>query len=186
MNKQQGSHRRLLAWMIFTTCVILATTTNYQNYGDNFSCGMRLGVGFPVAFLCDYAGGGGSPIDSWAKVDFADYPYFSLQGLLIDGSFDLIIAFSIARALHRYSRKDIHQLELYKQMYLITIVFAIGFFVASFIIKANQQIDLYRNYVFRHIQEHIPAPDFDLPGLLIGSLLSLIGAFVMVWTVHYI
>ena len=56
-----------LLWITLTTCLILAATTNHYNYQDNFACGGRLGVGFPVSFLCDYGGGASSPIDSWER-----------------------------------------------------------------------------------------------------------------------
>jgi hypothetical protein len=176
------------SWLIITTCVILATTTKYQNYGDNFSCkGERydLGVGFPVSFLCDYGGSGGSPLDSWYKVDSADFPYFSLPGLWIDGAFYLSIVFSIAWVARYIYRKDSRPFELYRQMALMTIAFAIGFFFTTSIIDPGQE-DHLQDY-YQNSQKLLETtPNFSLPGLLTGSLQGLTIAFAIACAVHYV
>ena len=52
--------------------VAIAASLDYQ-YDSNPSCfdGDRLGAGFPVLFICD-DWGGGSPTNSWGKIDFVD------------------------------------------------------------------------------------------------------------------
>ena len=72
-----------IAVTLLAVFAMLAFSANYRNFGDDFACSGRLGLGFPVSFLCDY-GTGGSPISSWGRVDLADFPYFSPQGLIAD------------------------------------------------------------------------------------------------------
>ena len=129
MKNQQVSQHRLFIWLIVTTCIILATTTKHQNLnkGLDLWCPGDVGVGFPVSFLCDYSHYGVSPTGSLGQVDSADYPYISLKGLLIDGPSYLIIVFIIAWAVHLYYDKNLLQFELYKEMNLTTIIYAMGF-----------------------------------------------------------
>jgi len=128
-----------LIWVIITACIILAATTNHPNYKDNFACGGRLGVGFPVSFLCDYGGGASSPIDSWGKVDFADFPYFSLRGLFIDGLIYFAVLFIIEWLIHRIVHHN-EQLrsEHKKWLAFISISFLLGYLFASSILVSNQ------------------------------------------------
>jgi len=128
-----------LLWIILTTCVILAATTNRYNYRDNFACGGRLGVGFPVSFLCDYGGGASSPIDSWGKVDLADFPYFSPQGLFIDSLVYIAILLMIERLALRivYHNEQFYS-EYKKWLAFLSISFLLGYVFASFILASNQ------------------------------------------------
>jgi len=128
-----------LLWIILTTCVILAATTNRYNYRDNFACGGRLGVGFPVSFLCDYGGGASSPIDSWGKVDLADFPYFSPQGLFIDSLVYVAILLMIERLALRivYHNEQFYS-EYKKWLAFLSISFLLGYVFASFILASNQ------------------------------------------------
>jgi len=128
-----------LLWIILTTCVILAATTNRYNYRDNFACGGRLGVGFPVSFLCDYGGGASSPIDSWGKVDSADFPYFSPQGLFIDSLVYVAILLMIERLALRivYHNEQFYS-EYKKWLAFLSISFLLGYVFASFILASNQ------------------------------------------------
>jgi len=132
-------HSYSLLWIILTTCIILAVTTNRYNYRDNFACGGRLGVGFPISFLCDYGGGASSPIDSWGKVDLADFPYFSLQGLFIDSLISIVILFMIERLVHQISQYNEQFPFAYKKwLIVISISFLLGYVFASFILASNQ------------------------------------------------
>lgn len=132
-------HSYPLLWIILTTCAILAATTNRYNYKDNFACGGRLGVGFPASFLCDYGGGASSPIDSWGKVDLADFPYFSLQGLFIDSLVYIAILFMIERLMLRiiHYNEQLHS-EYKKWLTFLSISFLLGYVFASFILASNQ------------------------------------------------
>jgi len=137
MNRQQRVGLVLIA---ITTILIMAATTNHYNYMDNFSCGGRLGVGFPVSFLCDYGGSAGSPLNSWGRVDFADFPYFSLQGLLIDSLLYLTVLVAAERLVRRIAdAKDLHLLESQKWLALLSVEFLLGYAFASFILAANQE-----------------------------------------------
>jgi len=127
-----------LLWIIITTCVILAATTNRKNYKDNFACGGRLGVGFPVSFLCDYSGGASSPISSWGKVDLADFPYFSLQGLVIDSLVYFVLLFMIEWLIHLILRDEQFHTEYRKWLVFLSISFLLGYVFASFILVSNQ------------------------------------------------
>jgi len=128
-----------LLWIILTTCVILAATTNRYNYRDNFACGGRLGVGFPVSFLCDYGGGASSPIDSWGKVDLADFPYFSPQGLFIDSLVYVAILLMIERLALRIVYHNEQSYSEYKKcLAFLSISFLLGYVFASFILASNQ------------------------------------------------
>lgn len=128
-----------LLWIILTTCVILVATTSRYNYEDHFAYGGRLGVGFPVSFLCDYGGGASSPIDSWGKVDLADFPYFSLHGLFVDSLVYIAILFMIERLIRRilHHNEQFHS-EYKKWLTFLSISFLLGYVFASFILASNQ------------------------------------------------
>ena len=128
-----------LLWITLTTCLLLAATTNRYNYQDNFACGGRLGVGFPVSFLCDYGGGASSPIDSWGKVDLADFPYFSLQGLFIDSLIYIAILLLMERLILLILHQN-QQLHFEYKIWLafISISFLLGYAFASVILASNQ------------------------------------------------
>jgi len=83
--------------------VLMAGTIGVLHHRDHFSCFGQLGAGFPVAFLCDYSGGG-SPISSMGKIDTADFPYFSPIGTFVDVLFyslQLGMIWLIANSLSR-------------------------------------------------------------------------------------
>ncbi len=128
-----------IAITLLTTCVIMVISANYQNYNDHFSCNGRLGAGFPVSFLCDYGGGGGSPISSWGKIDLADFPYFSLRGLLADILFYSAILW--IAWLVRYAVSHIgsyHHEENYRWITLIGLAYVVGFLSALLIFQSNR------------------------------------------------
>ena len=127
-----------IAVTLLTACVILVISASYRNYGDDFSCNNGgLGTGFPVSFLCDY-GTGGSPISSWGKIDLADFPYFSLRGLLADILFYSVIlwiGWLVRRAIHH---NDSYQIGNYIWITLIGIAFIVGFLSASAMFKSDR------------------------------------------------
>lgn len=128
-----------LLWIILTTCVIMAATTNRYNYNDNFACGGRLGVGFPVSFLCDYAGGASSPIDSWGRVDLADFPYFSLQGVFTDSLLYIAMLFMLERLILPVIHHNEQLPSEYKKwLVFLSISFLLGYVFASFLLASNQ------------------------------------------------
>ena len=128
-----------LWWIILTTFVFLVATTSHYNYNDNFACGGRLGIGFPISFLCDYGGGAGSPIDSWGKVDLADFPYLSMQGLFVDGLVYVAMLFMIERLIHLIIHYDQQFHPEYKKwMIFLSVSFLLGYLFASFILASNQ------------------------------------------------
>ena len=126
-----------IAVALLTACVMLVISANYRNYNDDFSCNGGLGAGFPVSFLCDY-GTGGSPINSWGKIDSSDFPYFSPHGLLADILFYSVIlwiGWLIRRAIHH---PDSYPIENYIWITLIGIAFIVGFLSASAIFKSER------------------------------------------------
>lgn len=128
-----------LVWILITACLILAGSTNHYNYRDNFACGGRLGAGFPVSFLCDYGGSAGSPIDSWGRVDLADFPYFSLQGLFVDGLLYSMILFVIERLVNRTAdRTGLSSSQTQNWLAFLSIAFLLGYAFASSLLAANQ------------------------------------------------
>jgi hypothetical protein len=58
---------------MFLAIVAMIASVNHYQYPSHPSCadGARLGAGFPVLFICD-DWGGGSPTNSWGKIDFVD------------------------------------------------------------------------------------------------------------------
>ncbi len=144
-----------VAIALLTTCVVMVISANYENYDDQFACNGGLGTGFPVSFLCDY-GAGGSPISNWGKIDLADFPYFSLQGLAVDILFYFIIlsiAWLIRSAIYH---KSSYRYENYRWMILIGITFVVGFTAALLIFQSNR-IN-FHNYILG-----IPTPVISSP-----------------------
>jgi hypothetical protein len=115
---------------LLTICVILVISISYRNFGDKFACRGALGVGFPVSFLCDY-GTGGSPISSWGRIDLADFPFFSVQGLLVDFLFYSVIL-GIAWLLRRVLRQnESYRVGTVVWVVLLGTAFLIGFLTAA-------------------------------------------------------
>src|SRR5687767_11315609 len=122
---------------LLTTFVIMLISVNYLNYDDQFACNGGLGAGFPISFLCDYASGG-SPPSSWGKIDLADFPYFSLKGLLADILFYSVILWITWLIRHALYRKDSYHYENYIWISLISIAFVVGFLFAMGIFESNR------------------------------------------------
>jgi hypothetical protein len=138
MEKNKAFQYRLLTWAVLMACAVLATSAIRQNFSDDFACGGGYGVGFPVSFLCDY-GSGGSPIDGWGRIDLSDLPFFSLQGLVVDLLFYVVILVCTAwliRAL--VYRTDANPVDYYKWMILLSIAFIVGSLFSSLLLEPNR------------------------------------------------
>jgi hypothetical protein len=138
MEKNKTFQYRVLTWAGLMACAVLVTSTIRQNFSDGFSCGGGYGVGFPLSFLCDY-GSGGSPIDGWGRIDLSDFPYFSLQGLVLDFFFYFVIFVCVAwliRAL--VYPADANPMDYSKWMILLSIAFIVGSLFSSFLLEPNR------------------------------------------------
>ena len=122
---------------VLAVLVMLAVSTSYQNFSDDFACDGGLGVGFPVSFLCDY-GTGGSPISSWGKVDLADFPYLSAEGVMVDALFYgaiLWVGWLVRRLLRQ---NDSYGVRSVVWLVMIAVAFIFGFLSASAMFKADR------------------------------------------------
>lgn len=63
--------------------VLLVMTTHFQLHRDDIGCLGMDGVGYPIAWACNYSGGG-SPLSSADKIDEADAPILSPHGFIFD------------------------------------------------------------------------------------------------------
>ena len=117
--------------------VMLAISASYRHFSDDFACDGKLGLGFPVSFLCDY-GTGSSPISSWGRVDLADFPYFSLHGLSADILFYSVILWVGWLVRRAFRHNDRYPFGTAIQVALIGIAFAAGFLFAAIIFKAER------------------------------------------------
>lgn len=126
-----------IAITLVSICVILLVSLNYRNYGDDYACRGGLGAGFPVSFVCDHVTGG-SPISSWGRIDWADFPYFSLRGLLTDMLFYSAILWTgwILRRL--FQPADSYAVATYVWIGLICVAFIFGFLSAAAIFRADR------------------------------------------------
>jgi hypothetical protein len=143
MNEHRSVPRRERGCLIefaitlLAVVVLLVISANYRNFDDKFSCNGRLGAGFPISFLCDY-GTGGSPIDSWGRIDFSDFPYFSLRGLFADALFYAVIL-GVGWLLRRaFRQNDSYGVGNMVWVVLIGIAFLFGFLSASAMFKADR------------------------------------------------
>lgn len=126
-----------IAAAVLAVLVMLAVSTSYQNFSDDFACDGGLGVGFPVSFLCDY-GTGGSPISSWGKVDMADFPYLSAAGLTVDALFYgaiLWVGWLVRRLLRQ---NDSDRIRSVVWLAMVAFAFVIGFLAAAAMFKADR------------------------------------------------
>jgi len=145
MEKNKTFQYHVLNWAMVMACIVLAASANRQNFSDDFSCGGGYGVGFPVSFLCDY-GSGGSPIDSWGRIDLSDFPFLSLQGLVTDLFFYFAILFCVAWLIRAIVyRTDATPVDYNKWMLLLSIAFIVGSLFSSLLLEPNR-IN-YHNYI---------------------------------------
>jgi len=97
---------------LLVTSLTYVSSRNSIHY-DSFSCYGLLGAGFPASFLCDYSEGAapvfGSNPSSAERIDRADFPYFSLQGVVVDLSFYAVLIlltwFMLTYGIHRLRHK---------------------------------------------------------------------------------
>lgn len=136
---QRGAHGCLLeiAATMLAVFAMLAISANYRNFGDKFACNGRLGVGFPVSFLCDY-GTGGSPISSWGRVDMADFPYISPQGLFADILFYIVILWIGWLVRRAFRHNESYAVGNTIWVALIGIAFMVGFLSALAMFKSER------------------------------------------------
>jgi len=161
MKKIQAFQYRILSWATLTACAVLAISANRQNFSDYFSCRGGYGVGFPVSFLCDY-GSGGSPIDGWGKIDLSDFPFFSLQGLVVDFFFYFAILFCVAWLIRAVAfRTDARPLDHNQWMILLSIAFIVGSLFSSLLLEPNR-IN-YHDYILGIPPTTIPSHPTAIP-----------------------
>jgi len=138
MKKNQSFQYPLINWVVLIAFTILVISTNRQNFSDHFSCRGGYGVGFPVSFLCDY-GSGGSPIDGWGRIDFTDFPFFSLQGLVADFFIYFAILFFVAWLIRMlFYRADSHPLNYNQLAVLLSIAFIVGSLFSLLLLEPNR------------------------------------------------
>jgi hypothetical protein len=118
----------------------MAVSTNYQ-YPAHPSCGGALGAGFPTLFICD-AGLGGSPIDSWGKVDFADVFNRGIRpgGFIVDFLFYLALIWLVGVVASRISYNRIDPRNIGWAAF-ISIGFVFGFLCAFLVFQSSSSYD---------------------------------------------
>jgi hypothetical protein len=111
---QRYRRRTFLTAVVVSSIFLMFVSVNHLHYKDQFSCYGLAGAGHPVDFLCDYSDGArpfvGSSPNSVGKIDFADVPYISLQGVYVDLLFYCIflltIWFILTYSIHLARRKN--------------------------------------------------------------------------------
>ena len=118
----------------------MAISTNYQ-YPAHPSCSSALGAGFPTLFICD-AGLGGSPIDSWGKIDVADVFNRGIRpdGFIIDFLFYLALIWLVGLVISRISRNRIDPRHVWWAAF-ISIGFIFGFLCAFLVFQSSSSYD---------------------------------------------
>jgi hypothetical protein len=138
---QQGSRGCLISCVIImATIFAMAISTNYQ-YPAHPSCRGALGAGFPTLFICD-AGLGGSPIDSWGKIDFADVFNRGIRpgGFVADFLFYLALIWLAGLVVSRISHNRIDPRYIGWAAFLsIGLVF--GFLCAFLVFQSSSSYD---------------------------------------------
>ena len=114
----------------------MAISTNYQ-YPAHASCSGALGAGFPTLFICD-AGLGGSPIDSWGKIDFADVFNRGIrpEGFLVDFLFYVGLIWLVGVVVSRISHNRIDRRDVWWAAFL-SIGFIFGFLCAFLVFRSS-------------------------------------------------
>jgi hypothetical protein len=118
----------------------MAVSTDFQ-YPTHPSCGGALGAGFPTLFICD-AGLGGSPIDSWGKIDFADVFNRGIrpEGFIVDFLFYLALIWLVGLVVNRISHHSIDQRHVQWAAF-ISIGFIFGFLCAFLTFQSSSAYD---------------------------------------------
>ncbi len=110
MKENQTFRQGFLGCFVSFVCILLAiwavSISARYPYPENPYCGNMVGAGFPVMFICDNWGGG-SPTNSWGKIDFVDVLNGGINptGFLVDFLFYFIligmIGFIVSSIVHR-------------------------------------------------------------------------------------
>jgi hypothetical protein len=118
----------------------MAISTNYQ-YAAHPSCSGALGAGFPTLFICD-EGLGGSPIDSWGKIDFADVFNRGIrpEGFIVDFLFYLGLIWLVGLVVSRISHNRIDHRDVWWAAF-ISIGFLFGFLCAFLVFQSSSLYD---------------------------------------------
>ncbi|HET9906447.1 MAG TPA: hypothetical protein VFQ23_07395 [Anaerolineales bacterium] len=118
----------------------MAVSTNYR-YPAHPSCGGALGAGFPTLFICD-AGLGGSPIDSWGKIDFADVFNRGIRpaGFMVNFLFYLALIWLVGLMVSRISHNRIGARHVWWAAF-ISIGFVFGFLCAFLVFQSSSSYD---------------------------------------------
>jgi len=126
--------------LILLAISAMVFSTNFQ-YPAHPSCGGALGAGFPTLFICD-AGLGGSPIDSWGKIDFADIFNRGIrpEGFIVDFLFYLALIWLVGLVVNRISQHSIGQRHVQWAAF-ISIGFIFGFLCAFLIFQSSSAYD---------------------------------------------
>jgi hypothetical protein len=150
-----GGVNLLLSIALMFSTIWYVHPLNYLRPGDLLACGGRLGAGYPVSFLCDYSGGG-SPISSAGRIDWADLPYFSPLGTLVDLLFYGMQVWLLWFVLTSIFHKGTNRAEQQRWATLIAVGYVIGFCSALLLLQTvHIQIDT--------TQPHTPTPVLPSP-----------------------
>ena len=118
----------------------MAISTNHL-YPAHPSCRGALGAGFPTLFICD-AGLGGSPIDSWGKIDFADVFNRGIrpEGFIVDFLFYLTLIWLVGLAVSRIYHTRIQPRDVLWAAF-ISVGFIFGFLCAFLVFQFSSAYD---------------------------------------------
>lgn len=136
-----GFHGCFISVVIILLAIsAMAISTNYQ-YPDHPSCRGALGAGFPTLFICD-AGLGGSPINSWGKIDFADVFNRGIRpaGFIVDFLFYLAMIWLVGLVVNRISHHILDQRHV-QWAAVISIGFIFGFLCAFLVFQSSSAYD---------------------------------------------
>lgn len=126
--------------LILLAISAMIISTNFQ-YPAHPSCGGALGAGFPTLFICD-AGLGGSPIDSWGKIDFADVLNRGIrpEGFIVDFLFYLALIWLVGLVMNRIYQHSIDQRHV-RWAAFISLGFIFGFLCAFLMFQSSSAYD---------------------------------------------
>jgi hypothetical protein len=138
---RQGFHSSLISLvMILLAIGAMALSTNYK-YPANPSCRGALGAGFPKLFICD-AGLGGSPIDSWGRIDLADVFNRGIrpEGFIFDFLFYFALLWLVGLVVNRIADNHIDHRNV-KWAAIISLGFVFGFLCAFLVFQSSNAYD---------------------------------------------
>ena len=133
---KHGARGCIISLVVVLLTIFALSLSAYYQYPAHASCGGMLGAGFPVLFICD-DWGGGSPTNSWGKIDFIDVINGGIRpvGFLIDFLFYTMliwIVWFIASGVIK--GKISHSL---RWATLIYVGFLFGFLFAFLMVKSS-------------------------------------------------